>query len=176
MDSKTPSLLVLCGKSSTERELGKSLKDNQTLKLPENAEVSILLHSESENSFEGESFRINSFFNSLSAAHFGSNFCEIPVGSVCVSDVQFKGRGRSKNVWESPKGSLLFSFTIQMEDGRVVPLVQYVVSLAMTEAIKDMKKQNVRDLTVVEDNMLEVVDDIVVEVDNNEEMVVDSYT
>ncbi|XP_057490583.1 biotin--protein ligase 2-like [Actinidia eriantha] len=159
MDSKTPSLLVLCGKSSTERELGKSLKDNQTLKLPENAEVSILLHSESENSFEGESFRINSFFNSLSAAHFGRfliwsprlpsthdvvshNFCELPVGSVCVSDVQFKGRGRSKNVWESPKGSLLFSFTIQMEDGRAVPLVQYVVSLAMTEAIKDVCQKN----------------------------------
>lgn len=29
----------------------------------------------------------------------------------------------------------MFSFTIQMEDGRLVPLVQYVVSLAMTEAI-----------------------------------------
>ena len=52
--------------------------------------------------------------------------------------------GRSKNVWESPKGSLLFSFTIQMEDGRVVPLVQYVMSLAMTEAIKDVCQKNVR--------------------------------
>ena len=39
-----------------------------------------------------------------------------------------------------------------------------------------MKKQNMRDLTVVEDNILKVVDDIVVEVDNNEEVVVDSYT
>lgn len=46
--------------------------------------------------------------------------------------------GRSKNVWESPKGCLLFSFTLQMDDGRVVPLVQYVVSLAITEAIKDI--------------------------------------
>nr|DAD39524.1 TPA_asm: hypothetical protein HUJ06_013847 [Nelumbo nucifera] len=45
---------------------------------------------------------------------------------------------RSKNVWESPKGCLMFSFTLQMEDARVVPLVQYVVSLAITEAINDV--------------------------------------
>ncbi|GJZ25534.1 biotin--protein ligase 2-like protein isoform X1 [Tanacetum coccineum] len=43
---------------------------------------------------------------------------------------------------ESPKGSLLFSFTIEREDGRVVPLVQYVVCLAMTEAIKDLALRN----------------------------------
>lgn len=101
-----------------------------------------------------------------------SNFSELPVGSVCVTDIQFKGRGknflnnvvldskvskasrirnrnlklcvidehagRTKNVWESPKGCLMYSFTLEMEDGRVVPLVQYVVSLAVTEAVKDV--------------------------------------
>lgn len=46
--------------------------------------------------------------------------------------------GRSKNLWESPPGCLMFSFTIQMEDGRTVPLLQYVISLAITEAIKDI--------------------------------------
>ena len=51
--------------------------------------------------------------------------------------------GRSKNLWESPKGGLMFSFTLQMEDGRVVPLVQYVVSLAVTEAIKEICDKNV---------------------------------
>ena len=105
------------------------------------------------------------------------NFCELPIGTVCVADVQTKGRGlifiqdlvlcvimcpfqlpfwfkskipwalklsgRSKNVWESPLGCLMFSFTLQMEDGRVVPLVQYVVSLAITEAIKDICYKNV---------------------------------
>lgn len=30
----------------------------------------------------------------------------------------------------------MFSFSLQMEDGRVVPLLQYVVSLAVTEAIQ----------------------------------------
>lgn len=54
-----------------------------------------------------------------------------------------RSEGRSKNVWESPKGCLLFSYTIQMEDGKVVPFVQYVVSLAMTEAIKDLCQQKV---------------------------------
>ena len=46
--------------------------------------------------------------------------------------------GRSKNLWESPPGCLMFSFTIQMEDGRIIPLLQYVISLAITEAIKDL--------------------------------------
>ncbi|XP_020209630.1 biotin--protein ligase 1, chloroplastic [Cajanus cajan] len=36
----------------------------------------------------------------------------------------------------------MFSFTLQMEDGRIVPLVQYVVSLAITEAIKDICDKN----------------------------------
>ncbi|KAJ6405263.1 hypothetical protein OIU84_013269, partial [Salix udensis] len=36
----------------------------------------------------------------------------------------------------------MFSFTVQMEDGRVVPLLQYVVSLAVTEAIKDVCDKN----------------------------------
>lgn len=66
------------------------------------------------------------------------NFAKLPVGVVCVTDVQFKGRGRSKNVWESPPGCLMFSFTSQMNDVRKLPLVQYVVCLAMTEAIKDL--------------------------------------
>ena len=48
-------------------------------------------------------------------------------------------------MWESPKGGLLFSFTIEMENGRVVPLLQYVVSLAVTEAIKDLCEQKVSD-------------------------------
>lgn len=57
---------------------------------------------------------------------------------MCVADVQFKGRGRSKNVWESPPGCLMFSFTSQMQDVRKLPLMQYVVCLSMTEAIKEL--------------------------------------
>ncbi|PKA60036.1 hypothetical protein AXF42_Ash009720 [Apostasia shenzhenica] len=65
------------------------------------------------------------------------NFIDLPVGTVCVTDVQYRGRGRVKNVWESPPGCLMFSFTLQMEEGLKVPLLQYVVSLAIVEAIKE---------------------------------------
>lgn len=37
---------------------------------------------------------------------------------------------------------MLFSFTMEMEDGRVLPLLQYVVSLAMTEAIRELCRAN----------------------------------
>ncbi|PWA76534.1 holocarboxylase synthase 1 [Artemisia annua] len=113
------------------------------------------LQSEMERQSEKDEFDTNTYMTSLMTTCFGRlllwsprlpstqdvvslNFSEIPIGSVCIADVQFKGRGRSQNVWESPKGALLFSFTIQMEDGHVVPLVQYVVCLAVTEAIKDL--------------------------------------
>lgn len=41
-------------------------------------------------------------------------------------------------VGESSPGCLMFSFTSQMNDARMLPLMQYVVFLAMTEAIKDL--------------------------------------
>ncbi|XP_022856815.1 biotin--protein ligase 1, chloroplastic-like isoform X3 [Olea europaea var. sylvestris] len=161
MELESPTTLILCGKSSTENELAMLLKTNNTLKLPENASINVVLHSENEKqeSFQKDAFQIDSYMNSLSTSRFGKfliyspklasthdvvshNFCELPLGAVCVADVQLKGRGRSKNVWESPKGCLMFSFTLQMEDGRVVPLVQYVVCLAMAEAINDVCLRN----------------------------------
>lgn len=139
MDSNPSSKLVLCGKSSAENEMAKSLKANNTLKLPNNGEASIILQSEIVESVDEESFNVELYMNSLSTNQFGrfliwsprlssthdvvsqyviffpavheyliyilfyqilnsflvfySNFCELPVGSVCVADVQFKGRG-----------------------------------------------------------------------------------
>ncbi|KAG5524984.1 hypothetical protein RHGRI_031609 [Rhododendron griersonianum] len=159
MDSQSPCQLVLFGKSSAEKELAKSIKDSKALKLSDNAQLEIVLHSDTETPVEENCFRCDSFLSSLSTTRFGRfliwsprlpsthdvvshNFCELPVGTVCVADVQFKGRGRSQNMWESPRGCLMFSFTLQMEDGRVVPLVQYVVCLAMTEAINDVCHKN----------------------------------
>ncbi|RZC06887.1 biotin--protein ligase 1, chloroplastic-like isoform X2 [Glycine soja] len=153
------SLLVLCGKSLAENETAKAIKTSSTLKLPEDEKLSLVLHSEMDNSVMQGFFQVHSYMDSLSTNQFGRlliwspdlnsthdivshNFCELPIGTVCIADVQTKGRGRSKNVWESPLGCLMFSFTMQMEDGRVVPLVQYVVSLAMTEAIKDICDKN----------------------------------
>ncbi|XP_021681448.2 biotin--protein ligase 2 isoform X2 [Hevea brasiliensis] len=153
--SSSTCTLVLSGKSTAEKEIAESVKKNSAIKLPDNNEVSILLESEIAKLDKEEPFNVELFFNSLSTSRFGRfliwsprltsthdvvshNFCELPIGAACVADVQYKGRGRSKNVWESPLGCLLFSFTVQMEDGRVVPLLQYVVSLAVTEAIKDV--------------------------------------
>ncbi|KAK4708375.1 hypothetical protein R3W88_029300 [Solanum pinnatisectum] len=156
MESEAPdrTLLLLAGKSNEENDVAKVLKDNNTLQLHKNGEeVEVILHPELETPFEDDAFQIGEYFNSLSTKRFGrlliyspklssthdvisQNNSDLPVGTVCVADVQLKGRGRSSNLWQSPKGCLLFSFSIQMEDGRVVPHLQYVVCLAMTEAIK----------------------------------------
>nr|XP_016464937.1 PREDICTED: biotin--protein ligase 2-like isoform X2 [Nicotiana tabacum] len=150
MESPADTLLLLSGKSEEENDAAKVLKNNNTLKTGEGVEL--VLHSEVKLEND-DAFRIEEYFNSLSTRRFGrlliysprlssthdvisQNNSDLPLGTVCVADVQLKGRGRSSNVWESPKGCLLFSFSIQMEDGRVVPHIQYVVCLAMTEAIK----------------------------------------
>ncbi|XP_042503511.1 biotin--protein ligase 1, chloroplastic-like [Macadamia integrifolia] len=152
MENTSSSLLILCGKSPVEIEVAHSLKNNQNLKLPDNTDLLLRLQTEIDEPSEEDSFRMKYYMSSLSTDCFGRlliwsprltsthdvvshNFCELPLGTVCVADVQFKGRGRSKNLWESPKGCLMFSYTLQMEDGRVVPLLQYVVTLAMAEAI-----------------------------------------
>ncbi|CAA0809924.1 Biotin--protein ligase 1- chloroplastic [Striga hermonthica] len=158
MEPQSSTTLVLCGKSVVEDEFARRLKNINAINLPDDSPVTVVLQSEVENRDgvgNDDVFRVGSYMNSLSTSNFGKllvyspklasthdvvshNFAELPVGAVCVADVQVKGRGRSKNVWESPKGCLLFSFTIQMEDGRILPLVQYIISLAMTEAIKDV--------------------------------------
>ncbi|GJU06105.1 biotin--protein ligase 2-like protein isoform X1 [Tanacetum coccineum] len=159
MESQLPCVLVLSGKSASDKEIVKSLKENASLKLADDVKMLTFLQSEMERQSEKDEFDTHTYMTSLTTTCFGRlllwsprlpstqdvvslNFSEIPIGSVCIADVQSKGRGRSQNVWESPKGGLLFSFTIQMEDGRVVPLVQYVVCLAVTEAIKDLSLRN----------------------------------
>eukprot|EP00271_Cylindrocystis_brebissonii_P007610 TRINITY_DN21189_c0_g1_i1.p1 TRINITY_DN21189_c0_g1~~TRINITY_DN21189_c0_g1_i1.p1 ORF type:complete len:649 (+),score=111.23 TRINITY_DN21189_c0_g1_i1:363-2309(+) len=64
------------------------------------------------------------------------NFSSFPVGTLCVADTQNQGKGRGGNTWESPVGCLLFSFTLQSSDGRKLPFLQYVVCLALVQAIE----------------------------------------
>lgn len=54
------------------------------------------------------------------------------VQHVCEACIWFRlqGKSRANNTWESPRGCLIFSFTLQMDNGRILPLLQYVVSLA----------------------------------------------
>ncbi|KAI0499020.1 hypothetical protein KFK09_019920 [Dendrobium nobile] len=157
-DRRPDSVLVLFVKSSQEDEIARSIKaKKETLKLFEESEaqgeIRVLLQSEID-SIDYPTFRAERYMDALNTNSFGrlliwsprlpsthdvvsKNFCEFPVGTACITDFQYKGRGRAKNVWESPAGCLMFSFTLQMEDGRKVPLVQYIVSLAVTEAIKE---------------------------------------
>ncbi|XP_024007044.1 biotin--protein ligase 1, chloroplastic isoform X2 [Eutrema salsugineum] len=136
MDRDASCSLVLCGKSSVETDTAKRLKNNDVLKLTDNTQVSLFIDSEMKSLVkDDDSFNLSLFMNSISTDRFGRfliwsprlssthdvvshNFSELPVGSVCVTDIQLKGR--------------------EMEDGRIVPLIQYVVSLAVTEAVKDV--------------------------------------
>ncbi|CAN6271539.1 unnamed protein product [Urochloa humidicola] len=142
--------LVAYGRSPEDRELLASAAGSVSLGEGDSAgEFAVVL------SYEGAGFDAASYMGALRAERFGrwmlwsprigstqdliaQNFAKLPVGVVCVADVQFKGRGRSKNVWESPAGCLMFSFTSQMQDARKLPLMQYVVCLSMTEAIKEL--------------------------------------
>ncbi|GAB2290845.1 hypothetical protein Dimus_025109 [Dionaea muscipula] len=105
-------VLVLCGKSPSEIELAKLLKDSNALKLNDNHTIAVHLLSQSGKPGDDEKlpFDVDSFMAAISTNRFGrlliwsprlpsthdvvsQNFGELPVGSVCVADVQFKGRG-----------------------------------------------------------------------------------
>lgn len=67
----------------------------------------------------------------------------LPNGFSAVGTIQVAGRGRGNNVWVNPQGVLAVSTVLRMplsdSYGRPSPVVftQYVVSLAMVEAIKN---------------------------------------
>lgn len=58
------------------------------------------------------------------------------MGTVLVADEQGAGKGRGGNVWTSPDGCLMFSFTCQVKDGTTLPFLQYVVALSIVQAIQ----------------------------------------
>lgn len=61
----------------------------------------------------------------------------LPEGCFVVALSQLRGKGRGINGWTSPAGSLSFSFarTVRVE-GRALPFVQYVVSLAVVRGAR----------------------------------------
>ncbi|GBG69575.1 hypothetical protein CBR_g4408 [Chara braunii] len=62
----------------------------------------------------------------------------LPEGTVCVADLQMLGKGRGGSVWESPEGCLMFSFTQTATNGRTLPFVQYVVTLAVVQGVESL--------------------------------------
>lgn len=59
-------------------------------------------------------------------------------GTVCVSDTQTAGRGRGGNEWSSPEGCLAFSFSTSVKEASSLPFFQYLVSMAIYEAVSEM--------------------------------------
>lgn len=57
-------------------------------------------------------------------------------GGVAVAERQVKGTGRGSNAWSSPPGCLMFTFHSQFTSGRSLPFVQYMISVAMLQAIE----------------------------------------
>ncbi|KAF0919466.1 hypothetical protein E2562_029467 [Oryza meyeriana var. granulata] len=152
-DAGGTTTLVVSGKSPEDQQLLASAAFS--LSLGERDSVEEIAVSLDAGAGAGAAFDAGAYMAALRVSRFGRwmlwsprltsthdlvtrNFAKLPVGVVCVADVQFNGRGRSKNVWESPAGCLMFSFTSQMEDARKLPLMQYVACLAMTEAIKEL--------------------------------------
>ena len=61
----------------------------------------------------------------------------LPPGVVCVADLQVNGRGRGGNVWTSPPGCLMFSLLTTHKEGRTLPFLQYIATMAAVEAIQE---------------------------------------
>lgn len=59
-----------------------------------------------------------------------------PDGFVCFTKSQTDGKGRGKNKWESPEGCLTFSYNSTFTDGNTLPLIQYLVSLAIIKCVE----------------------------------------
>ncbi len=55
---------------------------------------------------------------------------------VFVADQQRAGRGRGANTWVSPSGCLMWSFQVVQTDGTRLPMLQYVVALAVVRALR----------------------------------------
>ncbi|TVU12062.1 hypothetical protein EJB05_45686 [Eragrostis curvula] len=154
--SNSPATLVVSGKFPEDQELLASAASSLSFGEEEGGgEITVVLSSDAPVAGKNGGFDAGAYMEELRARRFGrwmlwsprlastqdlvvQNSSKLPVGVVCVADVQFKGRGRSKNIWESPPGCLMFSFTSQMQDARKLPLTQYVVCLSMTEAIKEL--------------------------------------
>ncbi|TFK53166.1 class II aaRS and biotin synthetase [Heliocybe sulcata] len=67
----------------------------------------------------------------------------LPTPILSLAAIQLSGRGRGGNTWLSPRGSLPISLLLRIPFSQVPPaklvFVQYLFSLAVTEAVRDEK-------------------------------------
>ncbi|KAF2073890.1 hypothetical protein CYY_004814 [Polysphondylium violaceum] len=98
-------------------------------------------------------FDVAQYFGAIQTHLFGQNVIYAPLvsstqtlcleyfaytqqGLVMLVDQQTSAKGRGNNKWVCPLGSLLFSYKIRQSDGNKLPFLQYLVGIAMVEAIK----------------------------------------
>jgi len=140
------------GRSSEEIEQLRSL-DSKIFK-----EENVLVKISKEEEHGGNnspSFDVDSFYRNLrsettgnflfvtkqckSTQDFITKFIEqIPIGSVCVADIQSHGRGRGGNNWVASSGGLLFSFSVSICDRKNLILLQYLGSIAVVETLREV--------------------------------------
>lgn len=82
----------------------------------------------------------------------GSRF---PAGTVVVADRQVSGRGRGGNAWTSPPGCLMFSFLAEHADGRTLPFLQYVATMAAVDAIQECADEALAEAAAAHNERLE---------------------
>lgn len=116
------------------------------------ATIRIIMGKETCTSFTSDSFDDSLYFNELktvtagrilltsifvdSTQSFLRNHGIIAPEVVYVSDYQEKGCGRGENSWLSPLGGLYFSFNCTCREAKNLPFIQYLISLAVIEAIR----------------------------------------
>lgn len=63
---------------------------------------------------------------------------QLPIGTVAVAGIQNTGKGRGKNVWESPTGNLAFTAKIKVSGNKNIVFLQYLVSLDILRAVENI--------------------------------------
>lgn len=71
-------------------------------------------------------------------------------GVICLADQQSSGKGRGSNVWVSPEGCLVFSFSCSVKQPALVPFFQYIVAMAMHRAVSQLCGGDAKELIGLE--------------------------
>eukprot|EP00455_Lapot_gusevi_P028016 TRINITY_DN2976_c0_g1_i4.p1 TRINITY_DN2976_c0_g1~~TRINITY_DN2976_c0_g1_i4.p1 ORF type:complete len:325 (-),score=33.12 TRINITY_DN2976_c0_g1_i4:22-996(-) len=133
-----------CASQSQFDRVCRHLKDDQKNKLR-------FVDWESQNSYP-RMFDTRLYYNKLETSELGRYFlygdcvsstqnlmndwfAPIKEPLVMAASNQTSGRGRGQNVWTSALGCLLFTLKLQTSHAEYIPFVQYLVSLALVDAI-----------------------------------------
>lgn len=76
----------------------------------------------------------------------------LPPGTILTATTQLSGRGRGNNIWVSPPGSLMFSFTLThplaLNARAPVVFLQYIAAVAVAEAVTGYERKQYKDIPI----------------------------